>query len=94
MKTKSEPDIYRDTILIPELLASLLTANPLEELWLVERANRSFRNNEHWRRKVKSAAGREFLLMFMQHWLDGLHLMQSKRQTERLTMLNWPPVAI
>ena len=39
---------------------------------LARRAERVFAGNPFWRRKYKSARGRDYLLMTMRHWLAGV----------------------
>ena len=86
-------DIYTDTVLIPEVIASTLTQDPREERWLADRANRHFGKLPRFRKKVKGANGREFLHMFMEHWLAGLHAHIASNHLRQLALLNWPCAA-
>ena len=39
---------------------------------LADRAERAWAHNANWRRKLKGPYGREWLRLFMRHWLSGL----------------------
>lgn len=42
------------------------------EQQLAERAVKVFTHNKHWRKKIQSERGPDYLRMFMRHWLAGL----------------------
>lgn len=61
-----------DTALVPYLIAEQVTDNIEEQDYLVERAERHYRDNEIWRKQLnKSKDQREFLFSFMEHWLKA-----------------------
>lgn len=58
-----------DTALVP---AEQVTDSIEEQDYLVERAERHYRDNEIWRKQLsKSKDQREFLQSFMEHWLKS-----------------------
>ena len=66
-----------DTALVPYLIAEQVTNNVEEQDYLIERAERHYRNNEIWRKQLnRNKDQREFLFSFMEHWL----LSKNKKQ--------------
>lgn len=70
------------TPLIPEIiaenvskaLASIYIDQQEAEKLLCEKAERIFQNNKTFRRSLKGPKGREYLYVFMAHWLKGILL--------------------
>lgn len=65
-------DIYTDTPLLPHLIAERVADQGDEEMvkYLTERAERHYRDSEHFRKGINSKRNdpRQYLMMFMEHW--------------------------
>jgi len=65
-------DIYTDTPLLPHLIAEQVADQGDEDMvkYLTERAERHYRDNEHFRKEInnKRKDPRQYLMMFMDHW--------------------------
>lgn len=75
MKTHTG-DIERDTPLLPEVIAGLITDDPERIRALANRARRHFRDglakrNAFWR-KCHQENAREHLFTFISHWNDSM----------------------
>lgn len=65
-------DIYTDTTLLPHLIAERVADHMDEDMvkYLTERAERHYRDSEHFRKKINDPKRdmRDVLKMFMEHW--------------------------
>jgi hypothetical protein len=69
--------IETETVLLPYIIADAtcarmgLNSEALVE-HLVTRAERCYASNKRWAKKIRSAAGRDFLYAFMEHWAKSV----------------------
>lgn len=68
--------IADDTPIIPELVAELISREHATEL--TDRAERHYRDLPSFRKKIRSARGRDILEMFMCHWHTGNEARRAK----------------
>ena len=62
-----------NTALVPYLIAEKVTDNIRIQELLINKAERVYTNNETWRNQLhKSNDQRQFLKMFMEHWMNKL----------------------
>jgi hypothetical protein len=62
-----------NTALVPYLIAEKVTDNIRIQELLINKAERVYTNNETWRNQLhKSNDQRQFLKMFMDHWMNKL----------------------
>jgi len=100
---KSEPDILHDTAIVPWLIAesvlkcaSEIVGEPIpreyvEKLIICARDVYGARQNKRFRSKLRGKYGREYMHMWMQHWLTA-HLCHNHPQLgDRLPReFSWP----
>ncbi len=69
---RKQHNIYTDTPLVPYLIAEMVADLGDEEMvkYLTERAERHYRDDEHFRKEINSRRHdpRLYLKMFMEHW--------------------------
>jgi hypothetical protein len=67
-----EANIHK-TALVPYLIAEKVTDNIRIQELLIQKSERIYAKNETWRKQLhKSNDERQFLKMFMEHWLNKL----------------------
>lgn len=74
MKTISDltpliPEIIAETVV--KSLPSIYSEEKESAEYLVNKAEAIFKNNQTFRRRLKGSKGREYLYVFMVHWLKG-----------------------
>lgn len=70
MEAKSN---IHNTALVPYLIAEKVTENIRIQELLINKAEQVYANNETWRNQLhKSNDQRQFLKMFMEHWVNKL----------------------
>ena len=61
------------TVLVPYIIAEKVTENPRVQTLLIEKSEKVYSKNEIWRNQLnKSNDPRQFLKMFMEHWLNKI----------------------
>lgn len=71
-------DIH-NTAIVPYLIAEQITDNRDIQDKLCEMCEKQYANNEYWRNQFhKSVDERQFVKMFMEHWLKSLHKPNKK----------------
>lgn len=85
------PWIIADTV-IQQIGAHLELAEELPREWsdmLADRAERCYAANDDFRKKIKGRAGREYLYVFMRHWLTAIFKEQRPDLYKRLPDQFW-----
>lgn len=89
---KKQYDIHTDTPLVPYLIAERVADLGDEEMstYLTERAERHYRDDEHFRKEINSKRNdpRQYLQMFMEHWKkakDQFNKFKESKQHENRT---------
>ena len=68
-----------NTVIVPYLIAEQVTDSRYLQDKLCEMCEKQYANNEHWRNQFhKSGDERQFVKMFMEHWLKSLHKPNKK----------------
>jgi hypothetical protein len=61
------------TVLVPYLIAEKVTDNLRIQTILIEKSEKVYAKNETWRNQLNTSADpRQFLKMFMEHWMKKL----------------------
>jgi hypothetical protein len=59
-----------NTVLVPYLIAEKVTDNLRIQTILIEKSEKVYAKNEVWRNQLNTSADpRQFLKMFMEHWM-------------------------
>ena len=76
---KDNTDI-NNTAVVPYLIAEQVTDNIEEQDYLIDRAERHYKDNEIWRKQFNTAKDqRQFLKMFMNHWKESYNKKPKKQ---------------
>ena len=68
-----------NTAIVPYLIAEQITDDRGLQDKLCEMCEKQYANNEYWRNQFhKSVDERQFVKMFMEHWLKSLHKPNKK----------------